>query len=148
MKAGPATVSKLEALGKRRLRLAKLMARIKTSIEDVDSELFKLATRYSLPSQVGKSEFLKTPDVSIRVTRPEYSPTINPQKFLEALGDTLLFFEVVKVLKVELNVDAWEKAVGEERAKRSSLTASLEQRDPPKPSVVVKEASREPNHRG
>ena len=146
MKAGQATVSKLDALTKRRARLTRLRGVIDANLKGVDEQIRELATRYELPNKSGKSESIILPGGGqIRVTRAEYAPTINPSKLLANMTKRLgpqapeLFLQVVTVEKVTINVDKWEAAKERELVRQTDLTSALEQRDPPKPSVVIKE---------
>jgi len=146
MKVGPATVSKLDELVATRSSLLQKIAKLNGEVKECDAEISRLVTKYELPNKSGKSESIILPGGGqVRVTRPSYSPTVNPGRLRDNLkkrlgedGGNAVFLKVVSIDKVTLNVDEWERAIDDELVLPSDLTTALDQRDPPKPSVVVK----------
>lgn len=146
MKAGTATVSRLDELVSKRQGFLAKIAKLNEEVKACDVEIAKLATKYELPNKSGKSESIILPGGGqVRVTRPSYTPTVNPGRLRDNLmkrlgedGGNATFLKVVSVEKVTLNVDEWEKAIEDELVLPSDLTTALDQRDPPKPSIVVK----------
>lgn len=99
--------------------------------KELKSRIREIVTVYDLPFAKGASQFLNVPelDKSLRVTRPDPAPQIDPEAFRTAVG-TDLFHELVTVLKVELKLPEWLQALEDERVTEASLLESLKGQEP------------------
>lgn len=91
----------------------------------------EIAAKFDLPFAKGASQYLNVPglDKALRITRPEATPTIEPEAFRAAIGNDL-FHELVTVLKVELKLPEWLQAVEDERVTEAQLLDCIKAADP------------------
>lgn len=114
----------LASVLKRKAEAAKEEKALKDRIREI-------AARFDLPFAKGASQYLNVPEIdqALRITRPESTPTIDPEAFRKSVG-TELFHELVTVLKVELKLSEWLKALEEERVTEDQLLDSIKTADP------------------
>lgn len=76
----------------------------------------------------------------VRLTYPDPTPKVDWDGFAREVGPEL-FFEVCRVKAAELDVGAWNRAVGEERTRDSVLGGHTEPGKPREPSLYIDEMS-------
>lgn len=118
---------------------------IDTRIDAAKDEVEKIFLEYDIPQISPVSRRFRADDGStVRVTNPEPKISIDPAKFLAAVGPEI-FLDVVEIVSVELKPSEWEKALAEERlipeknrsVNRKDLLNSIVTGNIPKTSVVV-----------
>lgn len=88
--------------------------------------------------RVGNSLFLDLPEVgrTVRLTEPEPTETLNPERFRALVDDDELFLRLVRVKAVELDVSAWLEEVRAERFSETDLLDCVDTSERA-PSVTV-----------
>ena len=128
---GPKLKKELEVISE---KLADALARKAAAAKDeatLKVRIKEIAASYDLPFSKGASQYLNVPaiDRALRITRPEVTPVIDPDEFLAEVG-VEMFHRVVQVLKVELRLTEWLKAVEDELVTEAALSNSIKQADP------------------
>lgn len=133
--AGPQTIRKLASLVADLKQSLAVQKRAGEIVDGIKREIKELTSRYALPVQEERSEYLSVPaaEATLRVTRSAPAPTLNPTRLLAEVGREV-FLDVVIVQKVELNLEGWRAALAAERVTTGQLERSLDQ---PQSTVTV-----------
>lgn len=130
-KVGPKLKKELESVAFELDRVLAEKAAVAAREKELKDRIREIATKYDLPFAKGASQYLNVPEIgkALRVTRPEQTPSIDPEAFLAEVGKDL-FHELVTVLKVELRLSEWLQAVEEERVTEEQLLSCVKVADP------------------
>lgn len=104
------------------------------AFDQVKSAIKTLAMQYDLPVDTGKTQLLPLNDgtgKALAVTRPEQGVTVDPMKFLKAVGADI-FFKVFTVTAGKFDLAIWDMLVAEERVRKGILTECLPDEKPHK----------------
>lgn len=104
----------------------------------IKDRIREIAEKFDLPISKDASQYLNVPEAgkALRITRPEPTPIIEPEAFRQRVG-TDLFHELVTVLKVELKLPEWLKAVEDERVTQEQLMDCIKPIDPDAPDPIT-----------
>jgi hypothetical protein len=97
-------------------------------LSDKLREIAILIENLTMPvGNAGKTtKFVSKSGNSVRATRTSPNPVVNPEKLRKKIGNDSLFISLIKVLKLELDVDKWKEAVEDELVTQSTLLDSLD----------------------
>lgn len=135
---GPKLKKELEDLS---VKLADVLSRKATAAKEetaLKARIKEIAAVYDLPYTKGASQYLNITALgrSLRLTRPEITPVIDPEEFLAEVGPDL-FHKVVKVLKVELKLTEWLQALENEEVTEANLSNAIKPIDIEAPDPIT-----------
>jgi hypothetical protein len=127
---GQASKAQLESLVDEYISYEVKIRELQGKQAPLKAKIVEIANKYDLPIPVGNAgkttKFVSKSGNSVRATRTSPNPVVNPEKLRKKIGNDSLFISLIKVLKLELDVDKWKEAVEDELVTQSTLLDSLD----------------------
>jgi hypothetical protein len=128
----------LDHLTEKLVEVKKSSKALEKQEDEIKGRIRAIALAYNLPVTRGSSQYLNLSSIrkALRITRPEKTPKINPEKLRELVGDDL-FHEICTVLSVDLDISKWHDLVDQEAVLESMLFDAIIPDDPDAPEALT-----------
>lgn len=122
---------RLESINEEKSKLKKMEDALKARIREI-------ALQYDLPIKEGPSQYLilSSGKKSLRITRPEKTPKLNPEVLREKVGNDT-FHDICTVTSVDFDVSKWRHYLDREEVTSDMLYDSIIPDDPDAPESIT-----------
>lgn len=144
--AGKVIRAKLDALLSQVATYQREIKAREWAIDEAKAQILKLNERYRFDDPTEASEFYRTAQGTVQVTRPKApAPTLNGRKLLDVMLRKIelpdeareIFCDVIRIRSCCLDEERWGFYATEGRVQDRWLLEAMDERAAPKPSVKV-----------